>query len=165
MSFFLCSKFRNAYKYFEYHLFRITAIARADTITYTSETQELFSDFLINFDRVPTTGSLARVTNEDSVNQRIRNIVLTNLLERPYQPGFGSKINAVLFEPMDASSAQSLDTTIRAAIRNNEPAATIVRLDVIPSAQEDSYRIDLYYTMINTQDQVFFAPITISRNR
>jgi len=140
-------------------------LSRADFQTYTQTIPELFDDFLTNLDVSPVTGNVAVVTNEDAVKLRMYNIVMTNLLERPYNPDFGSKVNSILFEPFGDIAKNSLDTTIRAAIKNNEPAATIARLDIIPSISEDAYRIDLYFTMINIPDQTFYVPIILKRAR
>ena len=57
---------------------------RADKQTLERKKSELYSDFLTNFDMNPVTGNLAKVTNESSVKQALRNLMLTMTGERFY---------------------------------------------------------------------------------
>ena len=55
-------------------------------------------DFNITFDRHPVTRKLNILKNDLAVARSIKNLVLTNKLERPYQPSIGSNVKARLFE-------------------------------------------------------------------
>ena len=73
-------------------------MSRADKNTLEQKKREIYSDFLNNFDQNPFTGVLARVTNEESVAQSLKNITLTNRGERFYNSNKGSRIRSSLFE-------------------------------------------------------------------
>ena len=80
-------------------------MARADKNTLEQKKREIYSDFLNNFDQNPFTGVLARVTNEESVAQSIKNLVLTNQGERFYNSSKGSRVRQSLFEMFNQMSA------------------------------------------------------------
>jgi|SRR6185369_3080901 len=101
-------------------------VSRADRFTERGKRVELYSDFLIDFDRNPVTGNLARATDETAVKNSIKNIVLTSQKSWPFEPTLGSKAHDVTFEPADIISLEVLKETIAQAIQNNEPRARLI---------------------------------------
>lgn len=125
-------------------------MARADKYTPITEKKEYYSDFLINFDENPITGNLARVTNEESVKQSIRNLVLTNRSERFFQPLAGSRINSLLFENFDSSLISSIETEIRETISLYEPRANIEEINITESQiDQNTLEISILFSIIN----------------
>lgn len=125
-------------------------MARADKYTPITEKKEYYSDFLINFDQNPITGNLARVTNEESVKQSIRNLILTNRAERPFQPLVGSRINSLLFENFDSFLISSLETEIRETIALYEPRANIERVNISESEiDQNTLEVSIFFSIIN----------------
>jgi phage baseplate assembly protein W len=125
-------------------------MARADKYTPFTEKKEYYSDFLIIFDENPITGNLARVTNEESVKQSIRNLILTNRSERLFQPLAGSRINSLLFENFDSSLVSSIETEIRETISLYEPRANIERVNITESQiDNNSLEITILFSIIN----------------
>jgi phage baseplate assembly protein W len=123
-------------------------MARSDK--YTSfKKKEFYSDFLINFDMNPITGTLARVTNEDSVKQSLKNLILTNRTERPYNPLFGSRLNSLLFDPLDSYTAQNIKEEIEETIKAFEPR--VILHEVFVSADEDNngFIVNIIFSTIN----------------
>lgn len=134
------------------------ALKRADHLTGTVRQQEFFSDFLENFNITPYGNDVARVTNEKSVNQSIRNLIKTNLGERLFQPTIGGNVNATLFELNGREVMDALEFSITQTINNSEPRAQLQRVSV-ESIQEDEHAIEItiVYNLINNPD-----PITLT---
>jgi hypothetical protein len=74
------------------------ALSRADAISQTQKKIETYSDFSNSFSKHPITKELVTVKNEDSIRQAFKNLILTNIGERPFNPFFGSNVNRTLFE-------------------------------------------------------------------
>lgn len=129
-------------------------MSRADRLTSTIKKELNYSDFLINFDRHPLNGSLARLTNEDSVKQSIRNLILTEVFERPYQPNIGSKIYSLLFDPMDEMTTNLIKRTIEDTIRLHEPRANLLGVDVFPIEARNEYNVNITFSMINAFEEI-----------
>lgn len=127
---------------------------RADRYTQLQKIPDLFSDFLTDLTPHPITGDVAQVRNDKSVRQAIKNLVLTNYGERPFQPRIGSTVNDSLFEPNDVFAYQDIEDSIRRTIALNEPRATVLRVDVDQGVDQNSISAVITFALINsTQPQ------------
>lgn len=124
--------------------------SRADKYTQTDKKKDLFSDFLNNFESHPINRSLVRIVDEQSVKQSLRNLILTNLGERLFQPNIGSNIRKALFEPNDLVTAENLSFYIKSTIKYNEPRVNLIRLEVIPNPLTDSFNVNIIFSVINS---------------
>lgn len=129
-------------------------MSRADKITSLNKKDVVYSDFLNNLEKHPLNGSLARISNEDSVKQSIKNLLLTDVFERPYQPQIGSKIYSLLFEPMDDITENLLKNTIADTIRLYEPRAKLIYVGVSGIADRNEYNINIVFSLVNTIGEV-----------
>jgi phage baseplate assembly protein W len=123
---------------------------RADNFTQLKSNPVLFSDFLDNLDINPITGALARVTNEKSISQALKNLVLTNYGERLFQPNVGCNTLATLFEPNDIIAQEDLKYHITTTINQNEPRVSVIEVDVKSNQLQDSLAVSITYSIINT---------------
>ena len=114
--------------------------------------RELFSDFLTDLDAHPITKQLARVTDADSVAQSIRNLVLTNLGERPFQPNLGSDVMASLFEPADEITATRINDAIKNVIEYSEPRARLLDVSVTLGPDDNSMVVTIIFSLINSRE-------------
>lgn len=138
---------------------------RSDKFTIETKKLEYYSDFLVNFDKNPVTGFMARVTNEEAVKQSIRNLVLTMRTERFYDPNIGSKVSALLFEPIDEITAEAIQREIRQTINNKEPRASLIEVIVNPQYDLNAYFITVVFSIINIPDQTFNLDLILRRIR
>jgi hypothetical protein len=123
---------------------------RSDHFTQTKVTPDLFSDFLDDLTPHPISKDLGRVKNEQSIKQALKNIILTNLGERPFQPNIGSDVYASLFEPNDVIMEENLRFAIGNAIRFHEPRVNLIEVRVTSFAEEDRVAINIIFSIINS---------------
>lgn len=140
-------------------------MSRADRITPTSKTTEYYSDFLINLDRNPISGEVARVSNERSIVRAIKNLILTTKGERPFQSTIGSNIRNLLFEPMDDVTVDLIKETITTTINQHEPRVSLQIVDVISHEVDNSYEITITFAMLNSPSDVFSFSTVLKRVR
>lgn len=119
---------------------------------YDSQQRDLFSDFLTDLDAHPITKQLARVTDVDSVSQSIRNLVLTNLGERPFQPNLGSDVLAALFEPADEVTATRITGAIRNVVEYSEPRARLLDVSVTLGPNDNAMVATIIFSLINSRE-------------
>lgn len=114
----------------------------------------IYSDLYTNLDIHPIRNTLLRKTNVDAVKQSIRNLILTDRGERPFQPDLGGNIRASLFEPMTPQTFNRLQREIETLIDAYEPRAEL--LDVVVSGDVDTHEIfvQIVFMVINIQDPV-----------
>jgi phage baseplate assembly protein W len=97
----------------------------------------VFSDVNVSFTPHPVTGKLPVLKNADAVKRAVRNLILTNFGERPYEPLYGGNVRAMLFENTDDPLLQDqLRRQIEGAIKNYEKRAKVesVVVDVKPDS-------------------------------
>lgn len=125
---------------------------RADRFTQTQKVPDLFSDFLADLTPHPITKDLVRLRNEQSIKQAVKNLVLTNYGERPFQPNIGSKVNRALFEPNDDFLADEIEESVRRTITFNEPRVTLIDVQVLSSPDSSQISINIVFAIINSAE-------------
>jgi len=107
-----------------------------------------FKDFSVNFARNPFTDDLSVVHNDNSIKQAVKNIILTSPGEKPFQPLIGSSVNRLLFEPLDAFTADTIAEEIRTTINQYEPRVALTRVDVTPIYENNKLNVSLEYRIV-----------------
>ena len=116
--------------------------------------EPIFKDIPLSFNAHPVTGLIKALTNREAVKQSVKNIVLTNHYERPYNPFLGGDVLSKLFEPMTSITEYEVTTNIKQALENFEPRADV--LEVVVDAKEDlnALEVSLTFNIINEIDPV-----------
>jgi hypothetical protein len=125
--------------------------------TVTIESDRTFRDLDLNFTIHPVKKDVNVYRNEFAIINSIKNLVLTNHYERPFQPEIGSNIRRLLFEQVDSITAAQIEREITEVIGNFEPRAQVSRVDAVPSPDENLYKIRLEFFIINSSE-----PVTIN---
>jgi len=122
----------------------------------------IYSDFLINFERHPINKDLVRNVNESAVRQALKNIVMTNRGEIPYQPTRGSNVRRFLFEQMTPQTSHDIKEDVIQAIMNEERRIDLIGVTVEPNYNEQHYTIVIVFSILN---QVTPQSVTITLER
>ena len=125
-------------------------MSKVSVITANTVKETVFSDFFTDFSRSPTSGMLNRKTNEDAVKQSIRNLLLTDKYERPYQPQLGSNIRALLFENWTPALGEMMKEHVAEVFNNHEPRAELVNCAVQSNDSMNSIIVKIWFRLINT---------------
>jgi phage baseplate assembly protein W len=125
--------------------------------TVTTNIVAAYSDLDLNFTIHPVKKDINRHTNETAVVNSIKNLILTNHYERPFQPEVGSNVRRLLFENMDTITATTLKQEIEQTIKNYEPRANISRLNVSPDYDNNGFKVYMEFFVANRTN-----PITIN---
>ena len=136
-----------------------TRLSRAQTFTTGNKITELYSDFLTSFAKTPVGNQLAKISNERSINQSLKNIILTDLGERLFQPNFGSNIRSMLFENSVEENLSTIELYIASSITLNEPRVNLIEIKLDTSENEAELIINILYNTINSPEPVLFTYI------
>ena len=98
--------------------------------------EPVVKDIPLKFTAHPVTGNVKALVNREAVKQSVKNLVLTNFYERPYNPVLGGDVLSQLFENMDSITEFNISKNIRQVLDNYEPRAIID--DIKVSANHDS---------------------------
>jgi phage baseplate assembly protein W len=125
--------------------------------TVTTNISTAFSDLDLNFTIHPVKKDINRYTNETAVINSIKNLILTNHYERPFQPEIGSNVRRMLFENMDTITSTVLENEISQTIKNYEPRANVSRINVSPDYDNNGFKVYMEFYVVNRT-----SPITIN---
>lgn len=120
-------------------------------------------DLSITFKSHPVTNDLLVVKNEAAIKQSVRSLLLTNKGERLFNSDIGTRIQELLFEPLDFASAGFLEREIIDVLSVYEPRIEIKTVEVFPNDSEDGYEVTLEY-IIPGEEKIFTADYFLSRN-
>lgn len=129
------------------------AIRRADKYTVNSKLQTKFADFVSSFEFNPDTRDLYVNYNDYAIRESLRNLILTDQGERPFQPTLGGDIRRMLFNIVDDIAIHHLRTSIETTIQNHEPRVMLRDLTVIPNDADNMVSITIFYSTINSPGQ------------
>lgn len=112
-----------------------------------------YKDIDLTFTNRPS-GDVYKKNEAAAVKQAVKNLILTNFNEKPFQPRFGAGIQGLLFELADDETAEDINIRIRQAIENYEPRAKVRSLKVQAFLDDHSVRITLEFQVKNTEEIV-----------
>mgnify|MGYP001341158572 FL=1 len=107
-----------------------------------------FKDFSVNFAKNPFTDDLSVVNNDNSIKQAVKNLILTSPGEKPFQPLVGSSVKRLLFEPLDAFTADAVSEEIRTTINQYEPRVSLTNVDVTPIFEGNKLNVSIEYRIV-----------------
>lgn len=115
----------------------------------TQTLNKLYSDLDFSFTRTPGKNDIALSYDEMAVIRSVRYLLLTKNYERPFQSNIGSRINQLLFEPIDYLTAQSLKTEIENVVNNFEPRVKLIQVTIYEKQENNAYSVSLEFYIGN----------------
>ena len=125
--------------------------------TVISSSSRQYKDLDLNFLIHPVRKDINKHKNEMAVINSIKNLMMTNHYERPFQPDLGSNVRRLLFENLDKITAISMEREIRQVVQNYEPRAQIKTLDILPDMDNNGFSVRMEFYIMNMTD-----PVTIN---
>ena len=123
-----------------------------------------FSDLSITMTAHPITGQVTVKKNAEAVIGALKNLILTNRFERPYDPLFGADIRSRLFENFDPIEQVNIEEDIKSAIKNFEPRVRINEVRVVASPNSNRVQIGISFYVSN-EAQPITVGLEIERTR
>ena len=119
-----------------------------------------FKDLSSSFQTNPLSNDLLGIKNETAIARSIRNLVLTQQGERPFNSILGSKVSGLLFENLDEITGSAIRDEIRTTINNFEPRVNLLEVKVLPDYDGYEYNVTIRYGIVGidvSAQQLAFA--------
>ena len=113
-----------------------------------------FIDLDLNFAIHPIRKDINTHKAEYAVINSVKNLILTNHFERPFQPEVGSNIRRLLFENVDVILAAQLEREIEETVNNFEPRVQVSSIIATPALDENGYKVIMEFFVINNPDPI-----------
>ena len=94
-----------------------------------------FRDFSLTFEKNVVTNDILSLKNEAAIKESVKNIVLYNFYEKPFDPFFGGNILGLLFENSTPTMVLEVKNRLERSIEIHEPRVTAV--SVLVQFEED----------------------------
>lgn len=125
-----------------------------------SNQRVVFSD--VNPD-VHSESQFERVSNEEAVRKSIESIILTPYGSRPFRRQYGSKLNYLLFEPIDSTTAAKMQVMITDLIKQWEERVTELTVIVLPDTVNQQYYVELHYKIVALGNKMVNYKFNVSK--
>ena len=119
--------------------------------------QVRYKDFDIRFKAHPATGRLLMKKDAESVKQGIKNLILTNIFERPYKPLFGSDISHRLFDLYDPATEANVKSDVRTAMENYSDRAELLDVTVTGNPDSNELHVNIIFRPTNSTKEESFS--------
>ena len=123
-----------------------------------------YTDIDLSFARRPS-GDVFKKTDAASVKQGVKNVLLTRVFEKPFNPDFGTRLNDILFNlDTEFDDDDEIKSEISKAIATHEPRARVVNTQVAINGERHEARATITFQIINTA-QTFAIELNLARLR
>ena len=119
-----------------------------------------FRDFSLTFEKNAVTNDILSLKNEAAIKESVKNIVLYNFYEKPFDPFFGGNILGLLFENSTPTMVLEVKNRIEQSIEINEPRVTAVSVTVQFEENRNELNCKIQYLILGISPM--FDDITIA---
>ena len=129
----------------------------ASTTNKSKRSNRIYADLNLSFTKNPATKDVARLFDVQAIKRSVKNIILTNKYERPFNSDFGCNLRGFLFENLTEPVMVLIKDRVAMAIEKYEPRVSVEDVIVKNSSDPNGINIQVSF-LINGVE----APITVS---
>lgn len=111
--------------------------------------KKIYTDLDMTFTRLPGRNDVALSYDEMAVIRSVRHLLQTKPGERPFQPGLGSNVEQLLFEPISMITAQAIKTEIENTINTYEPRVQLDLVTIYEQPDNNAYSVTIQFYIGN----------------
>ena len=119
-----------------------------------------FRDFSLTFEKNAVTNDILSLKNEAAIKESVKNIVLYNFYEKPFDPFFGGNIIGLLFENSTPTMVLEVKNRIEQSIEIHEPRVTAVSVKVQFEEDRNELNCKIQYLILGVSPK--FDDISIA---
>lgn len=122
------------------------------------------SDLDLSLKLHPIRKDLNILKDDNAIKNAVKNLLISNAFERPFQPELGANLRGLLFEPADAITKIAIKQNILDVINNHEPRVKTLSIRINDLADQNTYRITVEF-LIKEYDTQTSVEILLRRLR
>lgn len=123
-------------------------------LTSIDKTRIIYSDIDKDMTINPVTKDITKKANENAVKESMKNLLLIDRGELPFQPQIGSNIRKLLFENLTPTTLVMMKDLIVETLENYEPRANIIDVNVNASTDGHEVYVKVIFSVINNEKPV-----------
>ena len=119
-----------------------------------SITSKSFRDFSLTFEKNAVTNDVLSLKNEAAIKASVRNIIMYNFHEKPFDPMFGGNVVGLLFENASPTQAADLESRIADAINIHEPRVAHLETRALWTEDRNQLDVSIRYVILGIPPKV-----------
>jgi len=104
-----------------------------------------YSDLDLSLIKHAITKDILPLKDDRAIKNSVKNLILTNFYERPFQPELGANLIGLLFEPADDITKIELRDGIRDVLAYYEPRIKVQRIVIQDDTERNRWRISIHF--------------------
>ena len=118
----------------------------------------IYRDINLAFEKHPLTGDVITATDVEAIKKSLRNLIMTNLYDVPFNPDKGTSLDGSLFENFTPITIEFLKTKINEMIDLYEPRIEIHKIIIFQKDDQNTLEVSIYFKILDLNR---FEDITI----
>jgi len=104
----------------------------------------------------PIRKDIIPLKDDVAIKNAVKNLLITNFFERPFQPALGANLKALLFEPADYVTRIDMRQGIVDVLTKYEPRIDLLKVEIKDLADQNAYNIIVFFRIkeYDTEDKV-----------
>lgn len=123
-----------------------------------------WSDLDLSLKIHPIRKDIISLKDDAAIKNAVKNLLVSNFYERPFQDDLGANLRGLLFEPAGLFTEIMLRDNIKNVLDNHEPRIRVTSINIIDNTQANSYGIIVNFK-IKEFDQATSVNIELRRLR
>lgn len=107
-----------------------------------------FKDISASFKSNPLNSDLIGLKNANAIARAIRNLILTEPGEKPFQPDLGFEVYSSLFNTLDQITASNIKQQIENTIVKYEPRVDLDEVVVEANQYKNAFDVQIFYEIV-----------------
>lgn len=100
-----------------------------------------WSDLDLSLKIHPIRKDIISLKDDAAIKNAVKNLLVSNFYERPFQDDLGANLRGLLFEPAGLFTEIMLRDSIKDVLDNHEPRIRVTSINIIDNARANSYGI------------------------
>ena len=123
-----------------------------------------FSDLNLKLTKHPIRKDIIPLKDDAAIKNAVKNLLISNFYERPFQPTLGANLRGLLIEPAGPITVNRLATAIKDVLKLREKRIEVLNLDIKDNRDNNAYKIYLTFK-IKEFDEVNEVEVELRRLR
>lgn len=116
-------------------------IKRNTTSSKVVSKKNPWRDLDLNLVPHPIRGDIVPLRDDNAIKQAVRNLLVSNFFDRPFQAELGANLKGLLFEPADYITRIDIKDGIQNVLTKYEPRIQLLGINVEDLSDQNAYRI------------------------
>ena len=123
-----------------------------------------FRDLDLSLKIHPIRKDVIALKDDNAIKNAVRNLLVSNFFERPFQPSLGANLRGLLFEPAGGITEMNLKENIERVLIRHEPRIEVIQVIVNNMEDQNAYNCVVVFK-IKENDTVDSVEIVLRRLR